>query len=515
MSAPGDTPVGDAVRRLAGLAPPGKPEIVVIFGEYRTVCVDKALDALRVAKTPFYKQDRRLVRVFLHLMRDAARREVPVTGVADVTPVVLLHELVLAADWVRIDANGNKWPCDPPRATVDTILAKPDLWKFPTLIGLLSTPTLRPDGSLLATKGYDAATGLLLHDLPPMPPIPDRPTRADALTALQLWLDALAEFPFVSGAARSVALSGVLTVIGRGALPGAVLLHLLTAPVPGTGKSYYVDVVAVTATGQRCPVITGSKDTIELDKRLNGMALKGAALFSIDNLFVLPSTELLCQLTERPLIDLRPLGVSTMIRTDNTFSLFATGNNVQAEGDMVRRHLRCELDANVERPAERVFKRGGLLAEIMADRGRYIAAALTILRAYITAGMPNRPTRLGSYAEWSDLVRGALIWLGQDDPVETMRDAGDEDPDTIETAEGCWRHGRLRWAARAGSRSTSCWTHPPRTAAARRCISTCVRGCARRSKRWRQPISIRRRYPKTCSDAGCAITRIASSARGN
>jgi putative DNA primase/helicase len=60
----------------------------------------------------------------------------------------------------------------------------------------------------------------------------------------------------------------------------------------------------------------------------------------------------------------------------------------------------------------------------MANRGRYIWAALTVVRAYIREGQPGRPKRIGDpFAEWSDLVRGALVWLGHEDPVKSM-DAG-------------------------------------------------------------------------------------------
>jgi putative DNA primase/helicase len=416
----------------------------VLAGEQRTTCVDRALDLLTTARLPLFKQDRRLVRTFRHRMRDAARREILVTGIAEVTNTVLMHELALAAHWFKYNAKKQKVRCDPPTEAVETILAKPDLWPFPTLTGLHSTPTLRPDGSLLDKAGYDPATGLFLHELPPMPTIPDQPSREEAEAALQIWLDAFAEFPFVTDTDRSVALSGVLTVIGRGAISGPIFLHLLTSPASGTGKSYLVDIIAITATGQHCPVIAASGDTLELDKRINGIMLKGVPLFSIDNLFTLPTTELLCQLTDRPIPELRPLGVSDMIRVDNAFTAFATGNNVAAHTDMVRRHLRCELDANMERPTERLFKRDDLLTDIMAERGKYIAAALTILRGYIVAGKPDRPTPpLPSYHQWSDLVRGALIWLGQNDPVESMRGAGEDDPDMMKTADvlAAWPSG--------------------------------------------------------------------------
>ena len=42
-------------------------------------------------------------------------------------------------------------------------------WKFPAVVGLITTPTLRPDGSLLADPGYDPVTRLILAAPPPIP----------------------------------------------------------------------------------------------------------------------------------------------------------------------------------------------------------------------------------------------------------------------------------------------------------------------------------------------------------
>jgi hypothetical protein len=58
--------------------------------------------------------------------------------------------------------------------------------------------------------------------------------------------------------------------------------------------------------------------------------------------------------------------------------------------------------------------------DVLADRGRYIAAALTIARAYGVGGMPDRPPPFASFDAWSDKVRGSLMWLRQADPVETV-----------------------------------------------------------------------------------------------
>ena len=82
----------------------------------------------------------------------------------------------------------------------------------------------------------------------------------------------------------------------------------------------------------------------------------------------------------------------------------------------------------IEHPETRQFKRNPK-QEILADRGKYIAACLTICRAYAAAGRPNRLPQLASYGEWSDTVRSALVWLGEADPVKSQDKSHAEDPE--------------------------------------------------------------------------------------
>ncbi len=82
----------------------------------------------------------------------------------------------------------------------------------------------------------------------------------------------------------------------------------------------------------------------------------------------------------------------------------------------------------MEQPYLRKFKRDPL-AMIMENRGRYVAAALTIVRAYQVAGRPRRRPPFGSFNEWSDCVRSALVWLRCADPVITTQAAHQNDPD--------------------------------------------------------------------------------------
>jgi hypothetical protein len=149
--------------------------------------------------------------------------------------------------------------------------------------------------------------------------------------------------------------------------------------------------------------------------------------------------QLLCQLTERPLVKVRILGRSEMPECECHTTVFATGNNVLLKGDTIRRGLGCNLDALIERPELRQFK-SNPLHQVLSDRGRYVAAGLTIIRAYFTAGAPAVCGALISYAGWSRMVRSPLIWLGQSDPIESMESAREEEPELVDIRElfGPW-----------------------------------------------------------------------------
>ncbi|MFD2135068.1 hypothetical protein ACFSLT_07185 [Novosphingobium resinovorum] len=162
---------------------------------------------------------------------------------------------------------------DPPRPVAATILSRDGEWQFPRL-GVITTPTLRPDGTILSTPGYDAQTQLLLMDPPRLPAIPEQPTRADALKALAFLNALLDEFPFVDEASRSVALSGLITPVVRGAMQVAPM-HVTSAPVAGSGKSYIIDLAAAISIGQRAPVMAAGRDEAETEKRLVSALLGG------------------------------------------------------------------------------------------------------------------------------------------------------------------------------------------------------------------------------------------------
>jgi hypothetical protein len=95
---------------------------------------------------------------------------------------------------------------------------------------------------------------------------------------------------------------------------------------------------------------------------------------------------------------------------------------------MRTRALVCSLDANCERPEERRFEIDPRRYAI-EHRWKLVRAGLIVLSAYNAAARPvTGLTQFGRYEEWSDLVRGALVWLDQADPCDVRRRLETVDP---------------------------------------------------------------------------------------
>ena len=417
-------PKGEAKAR----ARPDLPAIQLEAGELHNIATE-AEAALIASGTPFYVRSQKLMRPVVDPLPAAHGRVTKVARLAEVGEATMVDRLSRSAVWLKYDGRSKKLvAADPTPKVAATILSRDGEWTFPRLAGVITTPTLRPDGTILSEPGYDEATQLLLIDPPEMPALPPRPSKALAAKALARLDGLLDEFPFVDEASRSVALSALLTPVCRGAMPVAPM-HVTKAPVAGSGKTYIIDLASAINSGERAPVFSAGKTEEEMEKRLVGALLSGQTFISIDNVNGELGGEFLCQMVERPVVSVRPLGQSMPIKIESRATCFATGNNIRLVDDMTRRVILCSLDPDMERPELRTFK-SDPFDKVLADRGLYVAAALTVVRAYVVAGCPNPRPALASFEDWSRLVRSALVWLGRPDPCDTMNAARDDDPAT-------------------------------------------------------------------------------------
>jgi putative DNA primase/helicase len=387
------------------------------------------MHALVAAGADIYQRDGELVRPVLKKARDARGRPMDIPGLRRLEMSVLRAELAKAAHWQRLNKDGTEARAIyPPKDVVELIHHWAGEWPFRVISGVISTQSMRPDGSLLLAAGYDSQSGLYLMAPPEGVDVPEHPTREDSLVAVKRLEGLLPDFPFTDDESWACALSMMMTPILRAALGDAVPLHYVTAPESGTGKSFLLDTAAAIALGERCPVYSAEPDDPkETRKTLQSAALDGFPVICLDNINGVLTGDFLAQLSERPTMKIRQFNTLQVVTVTNTFTVFANGNNIIATADLVRRTIRCGLDAEVENPGDRVFQTDPV-ETVLADRGPYVAAVLTIARAYLLAGSPGQKTPLPSYAGWSNLVRSALCWLGAADPCASVKLTRAEDP---------------------------------------------------------------------------------------
>lgn len=423
----------------ASSSPGERRTITIIAGEIPRVC-DEAEAALKATRDQLYQRGGQIVRPMQTVVDATNGNKTKIVQIHPLNKHALVEEFSLAAEWQKWDARATDYvPTNPPLNIAETLMARGRSTLRP-LTAVIEAPTLRRDGSILEAPGYDEETGLLLAPGDQFPSVPLAPSRDDAVAACEHLLSLVKHYPFVSAEARSVWLVAVLTAVVRRSLPTAPAFGF-TATTAGSGKSALVDLISIIGFGVRVPVTTQGRDEAETEKRLVGQLLAANGIISIDNATQPIDGDLLCQMLTQSTVSVRSLGGSKIVYVPTSMVVCATGNNLVIAGDMTRRALLCQLDANDERPELRQFDFNPLE---VAETGRvqYLIAALTILRAFSCAGMPQQANKLGSFERWSELVRGAVLWLGMADPVSTMERVRRADP-KLE----CLRNVMEQWAA--------------------------------------------------------------------
>ncbi|MEA3106844.1 MAG: putative primase/helicase [Gammaproteobacteria bacterium] len=411
----------------------GRRTIDVEAGELSDL-VAQAQAALIATKSGIFQRGGQLVRIAT-LERDAAQHGVRRTAgsvvIMPVTRDYLPLALARAADWRRYDKREKGFRrVDPPTNVASAMIASVGEWRFPTLAGIVTSPTLRADGTLLDHPGYDPASRLFASfDVTDFPIINPKPSRDDALTALDLLDDLFNECVFAGGARSphaSVAIAAAVTACVRQALPMAPAFAL-SAHKAGSGKTTTAKAFAQLAMGRDPPVIAPSADEAELKKAVLAILIAGDAVVLIDNVAKPVDSAALCAVLTSASYSDRVLGVSQKVTVPTNATWLLTGNSIEFVGDLTTRVLLSVLDPEVEHPEERPFRRN--LAEyIIEHRGDLVSAALTIPLAYLAAGSPPVKARRSRFTAWDALVRNPLLWLGAADPLDTQDELRASDP---------------------------------------------------------------------------------------
>lgn len=404
----------------------GLPTIRLAAGEIERI-VDKVEIALIQANRGLYQRDNKIVFVAYTPAKTSTGEQTATIQILERGEHALIVDMAASANFEKFDKRPKAWVVADPPILIAKALKELGKFRLPILHGVITAPTMRADGSILSVPGYDAATGLLFDARGiQFPTILERPTRIEAEKAFATLGALIKGFPFVNPHDWSVALSAILTASVRRCLPTAPL-HAFSAPVAGTGKGKLVDIACVIATGFKAAPLNGGIGEEEMEKRLAAKLMTGEPFIAIDNCTRPLGGELLCSMLTQEKVSPRILGESKAPPISTGAFNTANGNGLIIKGDLTRRTLRSRIDAKIEQPETRAFAFDPV-EKAMKNRPALVVAALTVLRAYHVAGRPEKPLPLGSFEAWSDLVRGALMWLGAADPVEIDERTAQERP---------------------------------------------------------------------------------------
>lgn len=411
----------------------GRPEILLVPGELPKIATECERVILGRPKQLVFQRGGMLVRIVRAdpvSMRDVQDATPGRLQTVEVTQDWLRTALTAYAAFYRLDKKSGEYcTVDCPTSVAKVLLELRGSWKFPSLLTITNAPTLRTDGTVVETPGYDRATTIYFDaGNVEFPKVPDAPTRDDALEALAQLKYLLKDFPFETDADRAVILAAILTALIRPALRAAPLFGI-SAPKMASGKSLLADIISLIATGRVGQAMPQGKDEDEDRKRLLAVLKEGEPLAVLDNVErPLGGGAMCAALTQETYRD-RILGSSRTVVFPTCVTWIATGNNLMVEGDMTTRVLISRLDARVERPEERKFDIDPR-RYVTEHRGRLVVAGLTVLRAYFVAGRPAQDIpQLGRFEDFSDIVRASLVWVGEADACEVRKRIEDADPE--------------------------------------------------------------------------------------
>lgn len=417
-------------RAITGFAPDGRPLILHDNGRQHEI-LNATGQAIADADLGVYVHADKLKRLHVAPPDASAKVDRPQGALilVDITPPHFAELAGIAAAHQKFDATlKDDKPIDFPMRQAAAYLARGYFPEQRVLAGFSEHPTITPAGRLLDRPGYDEASGLFLaFDRIPGYRTPSA-TREAAIEADAILKEAISTFDFKEESDRTAAQALIITGCIRRGLPTAPHSPI-NAPTPGAGKSLLAETAPLIATGRRAPVLALGPDEAENEKRIAGILAAGDEFANIDNVESKMGGVILNQIATQPQVRLRLLGSKEMITFPTNLTVTMTGNNIQIYGDYKRRVAPIRIDPKVERPELRRFERNHI-DHVLNRRGELLTAALTIPLAYIAAGCPDVGlTPFGSFEEWDRLVRRALVWIGNPDPLAASAEMRDNDPE--------------------------------------------------------------------------------------
>ncbi len=351
-----------------------------------------------------------------------------------------------SASWM-FDTRGVWQDMAPPKTIVQDMLAsKHDIKeKFPKIKFITGIPTFGPNGQLVLETGHHPKSGIYYSPTLEVTSPPDSPTIQNVEDAKQLLLkDLLLDFPFVTASDLAHMLAAFILPFVRPMISGPTPIHLIEAPVAGSGKSKLCSLITILVEGHTIQARNLPSGNDEVRKMLVSELLTGKPVISLDNMSEkkkIDSAALATIVVSNSYAD-RLLGSSQMIDVYNTAVWLMTGNNPTLSSEISRRCIRVRIDPKMDQPWKRTgFKHENPEGYALEHRAELITAILTLVQYWISQGAKRSRKSLGSFEEWAAIIGGILEAcgvIGFLDNLDAMYDEADMDGQSLRLFVAKW-----------------------------------------------------------------------------
>ncbi|RDI20323.1 hypothetical protein [Lentzea flaviverrucosa] len=354
--------------------------------------------------------------------------------------------------WEEVEAS-------PTKAALSAVLSSRYWPDVRPLVGVVTSPVLRPDGTLLQTAGYDTGTGLYYAPTVAMPAIPAQPSQEQVSEALEFVTSTLLRnFPFVADADKANHIGLMIAPILRPYLGCLTPFGLISATTQSSGKTLLAEIPGYIYGLKH--LVWRNNDENELQKSITSALHSTAAVMLWDNLAegTEVSSAVLAKLLTGPKWDDRNLGSNSAgFEAVNDRLWLATGNNIRLGGDMATRTALVRLDPNDPHPDQRDQTGFGIphldqWLKKPANRVTVLRHLLILVMDWINAGAPRSGHTMRQFSTWAGAAGGFLAHHGVDgflDNVAEMREADDENTEwTAFLARWHELHGKAEMRAR-------------------------------------------------------------------
>jgi hypothetical protein len=323
-----------------------------------------------------------------------------------------------------------------PKVAAITVVSAPELmYNLDPLNGVVHSPTVRADGSVLHAVGYDHATGLLHLPTPGLhvPDVPESPTGEEVAKARDLIAYMLQDFSFETPVDKANYIGLMLTPLLRNVTPAPYKMALIEAHQPASGKTMLARALMTLHGGVFRSEMPS--DDPELAKVITSILdVTTGPIVVFDNATGIIRSSILAGLLTSGQWQERRLGSSTMVSAQNDRIWTITGNNVAISGDLARRTLRVQIDPGMPHPELRTdFAIDDFEGWVARERGNILHALLVLIRNWFNIGQPIRHDRgADTYRTWAATVEGIIA----ESFFPGLKDARFADPAVIAETTG-------------------------------------------------------------------------------